>query len=173
MANNFLEQLIAEWYEYNGYFVRKNVFVGKRAKGGYECELDIIAYHPEHNHILHIEPSTDANSWAKREKRYKKKFQAGKKYIPSLFPTLFKKGSKPPSIEHSAVFVVASKCTYKKIAGGQIVLISELLEDIFSKLKNTSILKKAVPEQYPILRSFQFVIHYKKSLAKILYDSSL
>jgi hypothetical protein len=31
MAVNFLEQLVAEWYEYDGYFIRRNVKVGKRA----------------------------------------------------------------------------------------------------------------------------------------------
>ena len=31
MANNFLEQLVTEWYEYRGYFVRRNVPVGKRS----------------------------------------------------------------------------------------------------------------------------------------------
>ena len=36
MASNFLEELVAEWYEYKGYFVRRNVRVGPRAKGGYE-----------------------------------------------------------------------------------------------------------------------------------------
>jgi len=31
---NFLEQLAAEWYEFRGYFVRRNVRVGPRPKGG-------------------------------------------------------------------------------------------------------------------------------------------
>ena len=43
MSSNFLEQLVAEFYEYKGYFVRRNILVGKRAKGGYECELDVVA----------------------------------------------------------------------------------------------------------------------------------
>jgi len=30
----------------------------------------------------------DASSWAERERRYTKKFRAGKKYIPSLFKGL-------------------------------------------------------------------------------------
>lgn len=54
MAANHLEQLIAEWYEYQGYFVRRNILVGKRAKGGYECELDVVAFHPERQHLVHI-----------------------------------------------------------------------------------------------------------------------
>ena len=47
MASNFLEQLIAEGYEYKGYFIRQNVLVGRRSRGGYEGELDIVASHPE------------------------------------------------------------------------------------------------------------------------------
>jgi hypothetical protein len=46
MASNYLEQLLAEWYEFQGYFIRQNVWVGKRPQGGYECELDIVAFHP-------------------------------------------------------------------------------------------------------------------------------
>ena len=62
MAVNHLEQLVAEWYEYQGYFVRKNVLVGKRAKGGYECELDIVAFNPATKKLVHIEPSLDAGT---------------------------------------------------------------------------------------------------------------
>jgi hypothetical protein len=29
VAANYLEQLIAEWYEHKGFFVRRNVLVGK------------------------------------------------------------------------------------------------------------------------------------------------
>ena len=74
---SFLEQLTREWYEYQRYFVRQNVNVGLRAKGGYECELDVVAFHPKTRHLIYIEPSMDADSWAMREKRYEKKFAAG------------------------------------------------------------------------------------------------
>ncbi len=69
MATNYLEQLIAEWYEYKGYYVRRNLLVGKRVKGGFECELDVVTFNPKAKHLVHIEPSMDANSWAEpREK---------------------------------------------------------------------------------------------------------
>jgi len=38
---NYLEQLVAEWYEFNGYVVRRDVLVGRRPRGGYERELDV------------------------------------------------------------------------------------------------------------------------------------
>ena len=41
MPVNFLEQLTAEWFEYRGYFVRRNIKVGKRQKGRHDCELDV------------------------------------------------------------------------------------------------------------------------------------
>ena len=73
MAGNHLETLVAEWYEFRGYFVLRNVRVGKLPTGGYACELDIVAFHPENSHLVQVEPSLDADPWAKREERFRKK----------------------------------------------------------------------------------------------------
>ena len=62
---NVLEELVSEWYEYQGYFVRRDIKVGKRATGGYEGELDIVAFHPVSRKIVHIETSMGAESWGK------------------------------------------------------------------------------------------------------------
>lgn len=73
---NHLEQLVSEWYEYQGYFVRRNINVGLRKnKGGYECELDVVAFNPETKHLVHIEPSNDADSWEIRDRRFGLKFE--------------------------------------------------------------------------------------------------
>lgn len=64
---NFLEQLVSEWYEFQGYFVRRNVRIGLRANGGYEGELDVLALHPGKKRLLHIETSMYAGSWEKRD----------------------------------------------------------------------------------------------------------
>lgn len=82
---NFLEQTVAEWYDFRGYFVRRNVNVGLRPAGGYESELDVVAFDPISNHLVHIEASMDADSWKTREVRFKKKFDAGRKHVPTLF----------------------------------------------------------------------------------------
>jgi hypothetical protein len=57
MAGNHLEDLAAEWYQFQGFFVRRNVQVGKRLRGGYDCELDVVAFHPAERRLIHIEPS--------------------------------------------------------------------------------------------------------------------
>lgn len=164
MATNHLEQLIAEWYEYKGYFVRRNVLVGKRAKRGYECELDIVAFHPETKHLVHVEPSMDSNSWAEREKRYQKKFIAGRKYIPQLFQGI----ELPAEIEQVAVLVFASKASRSTLGGGRIVLIEELLQEIFQELRDKHLSSSAISEHLTVLRSFQFVAEYHQVVFKAL-----
>jgi hypothetical protein len=69
-----LESLIAEYLEWQGYLIRRNMKVGRRAKGGWEMELDVVGYHPQLNKIIHYEPSIHALRWAEREARYVKKF---------------------------------------------------------------------------------------------------
>lgn len=160
MAANYLEQLIAEWYEYKGYFVRRNVLVGKRPKGGHECELDVVAFRPHERRLVHIEPSMDANSWEEREKRYSKKFEAGKRHIPHLFQGL----ELPTKIEQIAVLVFASKTNHATLGGGRLIIIDELLGEIFADIKDRTIASHAVPEHLMVLRSFQFVAQYREAV---------
>lgn len=159
---NHLEQLVGEWYEYQGYFVRRNVWVGPRKKGGYECELDVVAFHPSQNHLVHIEPSMDANPWEIREERYKKKFAAGNKYIPRLF-----KGIKiPQKPDQIALLGFAGRSDHKTLGGGRILLIRDLLAEIISELSNKKIGSKAVSEQWPLIRTLQFVAEHQKEIFK-------
>jgi hypothetical protein len=150
---NFLEQLVAEWYEFNGYFVRRNVRVSRRERGGYEGELDIVAFHPERRRLVHIEPSMDAHSWATREKRYRKKFEAGKRHIPSLFTGF----DLPSDIEQIAILIQGAR---QEISGGRVLLVADLMKEICSTLRTRPVLKQAVPEQYQLLRALQFAANY-------------
>jgi hypothetical protein len=165
---NFLEQLTREWYEYQGYFVRQNVNVGKRTAGGYECELDIVAFHPKKQHLVHIEPSMDADSWANREKRYAKKFAAGRKYIPKLFDGL----ELPENIEQIALLVFASTVNKKTLGGGRIMILDQFLSEILTGLADSTIASSAVPEQLPIVRTLQFVSHYRLAVVEAWNNGS-
>jgi hypothetical protein len=160
MANNFLEQLVAEWYEYRGYFVRRNVPVGRSAKGGYEAELDLVALNPETRHLVHLEPSMDAESWETRERRFRKKFDAGREYIPGLFPGI----EVPGEIEQIAILVSASKANHPTLGGGQVLLVSDLMREIMEELSDKKISENAVPEHHALLRTLQLVVEYRKKV---------
>jgi hypothetical protein len=164
MASNYLEQLVIEWYEYQGYFVRNNVLVGKRAQGGYETELDIVAFHPAKMRLVHLEPSMDADSWERREERYKKKFELGRIHIPGLFAGL----SVPKEIEQIAVFGYASKISHNTIGGGKVVCVEDLFRDIINELKAKTMSNSAISEHMPLLRTLQFVCEYKKLVRELL-----
>lgn len=160
MPNNFLEQLVAEWYEYQGYFVRRNVPVGRRTKGGYECELDVVAFNPAKRHLAHIEPSMDAESWETRERRFRRKFEAGRKHIPDLFPGF----QLPQEIEQIAILLFASKVNHPTLGGGKVLLVPELMREIMEDLSEKKIATNAVPEHHALLRTLQLVVEYRKKV---------
>lgn len=161
MGLNHLESLVAEWFEFRGYFVRRNVHVGKRPGGGWTCELDVVAIHPETKHLVHVEPSMDSNTWDKREERYTKKFAAGRKYIPQMFKGV----DVPMDIEQIALFGLGSGTTErKKIGGGRIMMMPEFLQEVLTGLKDKRIEREAIPEQFPLLRTLQFVCQHEKRL---------
>jgi hypothetical protein len=157
---NHLEQLVSEWFEYNGYFVRKNVLVGKRSAGGYDCELDVVAFNTQTKHLVHVEPSSDAHSWDKRDERFNKKFEAGRKYIPELFSGI----DIPSHIDQVGLFLFASKANHQEIGGGLIMLVSELYQEITIGLRGRKVAKDAVSEQFPLLRTIQQCLEYERLL---------
>ena len=153
MKSNHLEQVVAEWYEFTGYFVRRNVFVGPGKRGGYECELDLVAFHPIRGELIHVEPSMDCLSWPKREVRFKKKFDAGKKYIHKLY-----EGIKVPSeIKQVALLVYAGTGTHTRIGGGDILLARDFFATILEAIKEKELRNEAISEQFSNLRTIQYL----------------
>jgi len=153
----FLEQLVAEWYEYEGYFVRSNVRARKRAKGGWDVELDVLAYDPSNNTLLHVETSGDADSWTERKRRFlTKKFILTRKEYEAIL------GHKVGKIRKIAI-VAYARSTKADLNWGQdieVVLIPNLMSQIAGKLRSQHPTQEAVPEGFPILRAVQVVLAY-------------
>ena len=164
MASNYLEQLVAEWYEYQGYFIRRNIMVGKLPRGGYECELDIVAFHPETKHLVHIEPTHDADSWAKREARFEKKFRVGRKHIPAIFKGL----DIPKDIEQICLLGFGSNTNHPTLAGGKVVMVSEFLAEIVETIGETDFHSNAMSENHPLLRTLHFITQNRKLFSELL-----
>jgi hypothetical protein len=163
---NFMEQFVAEWYELRHYFVRRNVKVGKRPKGGWESELDVVAFNPAKRHLVHIEPSMDAGSWQHLEGRFAAKFAAGQKFIPSLFP-----GLTLPEPEQIAIVAVMGKKAPPTLGGGKVLSIMDFMNEVRSDPEWGLAHRpfgSMVPEQYVILRSLQYAAHYWKAPLPVL-----
>ena len=160
MSANYLEALIAEWCEYRGMFVRTNVLVGPREKGGYECELDVVAIDVKNKRIIHFEPSMDASSWPERERRYQKKFDAGKRYIPEIFSDFMK--IHPDWVEQIAVLGFGSDANHKTLGGGKVITAKNLLHMIVKDIEGKKLENQAISENTPRLRTIQFILNYFK-----------
>ena len=153
---NFLEQLVAEWYAYKGFFVRTNIRFGKRPAGGYEGEIDVVAFNPRTKHLVHIETSTDADSWTERKGRFVKKFENAKQHYAEIFDFQLK------TVECKAI-VGFSQRTLNQIDFGNdihVVLVPQFIQEITRELSRYSPLQATVPEGYPLLRAIQFVVTY-------------
>lgn len=149
-----LESLIIEYYRWLGCDVRHNQKVGPRERGGYEMELDVIVYDARNSTLLHLEPSLDALSWAKREARFAKKFEAGRKYIPvDIFPAV------PRSVSLKQVAILISAAPARRLlAGADVWTVDEMVARIRDAVRAKGVVARAaIPEQYPLLRTIQFV----------------
>ena len=144
MPSNHLEELAAEWYEYRGYFVRRNVRVGRREAGGHEGEIDVVAFDPSTNHLVHVETSMDSQTWEIREERFRRKFETGERHIRTLFHGLPAK----TKVDKIAILGLASRKNHQTIGGAKIQLIDEFIVEILAELRKVSWLQRAVPEQF-------------------------
>jgi hypothetical protein len=101
---------------------------------------------------------------AGRENRFSKKFSSGTKHIKSLFEGL----SVPEETEKKAIFAFGSDKNHKTVGGGKVVLAEDFIIEILRELKGTSLLSRAVPEKYPILRVLQMITQHRDKIIKEL-----
>jgi len=156
--SNHLEDLVAEWLEYSEFFVRKAVLVGRRAKGGFDGELDVVGYNPKSGHVIHVECSLDSDKWDRREERFTLKFERGRKYIPTLFHDL------PEDYQLNQVALLGFGGSQRtELGGGRIVWVQDFIGDILDHLGHKSPAKEAVPSTLPLLRTMQLAAQRRKS----------
>lgn len=151
----FLEQLVSEWYGYKGYFVRNNVKFGKRARGGYEGEMDVVAFDTKKNTLIHLEVSTDSFPWPKRRRNLQKKFETASNYYDTIFDVKF------TSVKKIAIVSFHTPKSHVDLGNNiQLITIPQWIKTITEEIKNLQPTKTAIPEGYPLLRAIQFAIWY-------------
>ena len=151
---NHLETLTTEWLDYNGYFTRSTIRVGKRALGGWNGELDVIGFHAETRHFVHIECSTDAWNWEKRETTFSRKFQMGRDYARSHFAGMNVPEELDQVVVHGYVRAIES---HRLVGGGRLMSSGELAAEIINGVPRNSA-KGAVPENFPLMRTLQLAV---------------
>jgi len=159
---DYLQRLSAEWYEYQGYFVHTDLWVGLESDGSYECELDVVAFHPLRRHLVHLEPSFDLLTWQERERHFEPKFAAGRKYLHRLF------GAEEQVHLEQIALIVADEEAPRAIAGARLLRLSDFIASMLEALSTFDMAEAVVPEQWPLIRTLQFVAAYRAQLAPLL-----
>lgn len=157
MARSFLERLAGEWYEHQGCYVRARVRVGS---GRGALDLDLVALDPVRQRIVHVETGLDAHSWAQRERLCRRKFDAGRKHLPALFPGI----DVTASLEQLVLLGIASKARHTTLAGAPVTLAAELIGAIIEDFGNRRLAASAVAEHHVILRTLQYIAEYRRQV---------
>jgi len=148
---NFLEQLAAEWYGYKGRFVRTNCRARKRPRGGWDVELDVLAFGLQDGELIHLEASGDADLWRQRKARFLKKFILDKQEYESIV------GGTVRSVRKIALVGYAESTRANLNWGNdiEVMLIPHFVQGIICELKKKDFMREAVPESFPLLRAIQ------------------
>jgi len=154
---NFLEELAAEWYEYNGCFVRQNIKFGGptgKSRGGHTGEIDVAAFNPTTGVLTHIETSQDADTQEERRMRFLRKFTTAAVHYKDLFKFAINKFELVVIVGYSK-----KQQTHDwRLADGSKIVIKDIpsfILEISEHLGQTDPYRKAVPESLPLLRAIQ------------------
>ena len=74
-GSTWSEELVAEWLDLEGYFVKMQIPAGSAGSGGrYAPDIVGVRFENDELEILHVEVGMSFDKWEKAEKRLKKKF---------------------------------------------------------------------------------------------------
>lgn len=146
---NFLEELVAEWYSYQGYLITTNRKFGRRPNGGYEGEIDVLAWGPRERRLIHIECSTDADRLVGRVRRFQRKFYTASQHYKEILDIDFH------SVRQLAIVGFSST----RIDFGDGIVhqtVPELIKEIHACVSEKDPMSRAVSEKMPLLRALQY-----------------
>lgn len=149
-----LVDLVAEYYSWQGYFVKKRVCVGRTVASFHALTLDVIAFAPDKNRAIHVEASIDSSTWADREEKFQQKIQGAKTYFAE---TPYKWLHPDIELEHVAIFVNRPK-RMPKLLNATLYSIDEFMAEIRRDVLNAGYVSRgAIPSVYPMMRTIQLV----------------
>lgn len=147
-----IEDLIAEYYDWQGYLVKRNITVGKHQMGSEDVVLDLIAFNPKSGHMIHIEPSITSDSWNTHIEKFVKKFHLARELI---FSEVFTWLDPKVGIEQVSVLITHPKGR-EKLGDAKLESVDELMAEIRQKVIECGpMATHPIPEHYPLLRTLQ------------------
>lgn len=151
---SWLEQLVREYYEMQGYWVRTNVKFGPLGHGGYIGEADVLAFDPRKRLLVHVEPTMGSESWAKRRQTINAKFDKAAPYYDEMFPV---------AIHHKVRFAIAGwglSSPPIEIPGIEILTVGQFVQRCQKLVAELFTGTSSPAEQFPLLRTMYFAMKW-------------
>lgn len=153
---NFLEQLAAEYFSLAGYFVRTNVKFGRRSKGGFEGEADVLAVRMGGRDLVHLETSMDALTWRDRFSRFERKFRSASRHYAEMLGVSAEELGQTQVTRMAVASWSRSFAPASRDGDIRYVLIQDFVCAVREQVTLRHPMRDAVPEEYPLLRAIQF-----------------
>ncbi|MFW9996052.1 MAG: hypothetical protein ACFFD4_28685 [Candidatus Odinarchaeota archaeon] len=158
-TKTYLEELVAEWYDFKGYFVKTNIPFGKGEQGGIKGEIDVLVYDPATQVLKHVEVETGATSYSEIAEKTSKKFERASDYYSKLFPSGVR------SIEKQIItgwgdMKQENRELIKNTTGADLITIKEFFNEIKTGVQAIDPTSNAIPECYRLLRTVQMFSYY-------------
>ena len=155
---NFLEQVVAEWFNLKGYFVKTNIRFGKGSHGGVKGEMDVVAFQPQTKEFVHVEASNGAASWEKQCETIERKFKLAGQHYDDMFQFPHESTR---LIAISGFGRVAPDWAKERLVESGVTLesVPEFFRKVTADIQDRPITKGTISETLPLLRAIQFVLH--------------
>lgn len=150
----WLEQLVQEYYDIQGYWVRTNVNYGPGRRGGYSGDADVLAFEPHNRVLVHLEVSMGAEKWEEKKATVTKKFKKAKDHYEAMCPHPFVR------TEKVAITGWSSSPAPITIPGVDIWTLGQFMHKVVELVTNRFRGSKLPPEQYPLLRAVSFTCKF-------------
>ena len=156
---NFLEQLVAEWYEFLGFFVRTNARGPTPSAGGF-TELDVLVLKATEKELIHIETSGSAESWESLKKRTIKKFRYSQKDYEKL------SGIKGVRVLKQAIMGLSYNPRWSdeelREEGIKVIPNQRFINEVCNGILERVPRGRIVPDSFPILKAFHVCLLFYK-----------
>jgi len=158
---NHLEELVKEYYEYRGYFVKTNVKLEKLAHGGRKGEIDILAYKQKNGELVHVECSLAAASTSDLIEVAEKKFRND--FTVDFYTKLLDLSPEAvKTVRKKFIAGLGYRTTLKGLPGGvEHESVPKFVRSVLASIPR-DFMKDAVPESLPLLRTLQLALWSKE-----------
>lgn len=153
----FLLQLACEYYQFMGFFIRRNLKFGEFKLSENSGEIELLAYNYKENILFHFETAQEVGTWDNKIAKLTKKFNEAELYYSDYVNTTDIQiqrvsviGTGEGSIENIKQF--------EKKTRSKLLNIKEFLKHIKVEVMKHDPYKELMPEGYPLLRAIQLAI---------------